>query len=51
MSSTAGTRSPIVRQVLQELSAHAALDEERLDPTARSVIADEDLIDAAAHRT
>lgn len=37
----------IVQQVLQELSVHAALEEELLYPAARTAIADEDLIDEA----
>jgi hemerythrin superfamily protein len=37
----------IVQQVLQELSVHAALEEELLYPAARGAIADEDLIDEA----
>jgi hemerythrin superfamily protein len=37
----------IVQQVLQELTVHAALEEEPLYPAARAAIADEDLIDEA----
>jgi len=37
----------IVQQVLQELSVHAALEEELLYPAARDAISDEDLIDEA----
>lgn len=37
----------LVRQALQDLTVHAALEEELLYPAARSAIADEDLIDEA----
>jgi hemerythrin superfamily protein len=37
----------IVQQVLQELTVHAALEEEILYPAARDAISDEDLIDEA----
>lgn len=43
----AETCQQIVEQVLQELTVHAALEEELLYPAARDAIADEDLIDEA----
>ena len=42
-----GAIEAIVQQVLQELTVHAALEEELLYPAARGAISDEDLIDEA----